>query len=81
MSQTIETIKIKPSSEDQGDYVLINKSDFDASVHELHNPDGVTKKSLTVEEIKAALVAKNIAIPDGVTKKADLQALLDAAQA
>ncbi len=34
---------------------------------------------LTVPEIKDALAAKNIAIPDGVTLKADLAALLDAA--
>ncbi|MDN8612790.1 hypothetical protein [Variovorax ginsengisoli] len=33
---------------------------------------------LKVEEIKAELEAKGIAIPDGVTKKADLAALLDA---
>lgn len=32
---------------------------------------------LKVEELKAALEAKGIAIPDGVTKKADLAALLD----
>lgn len=33
---------------------------------------------LKVEEIKAALAAKGIDIPDGVTLKADLAALLDA---
>ncbi|MNR53757.1 hypothetical protein D3C85_1738230 [compost metagenome] len=36
---------------------------------------------LKVEEIKAALAAKSIAIPDSVTLKADLAALLDAAPA
>jgi hypothetical protein len=36
------------------------------------------KAQWTVGEIKAALADKNIAIPDGVTLKADLQALLDA---
>jgi hypothetical protein len=40
----------------------------------------VTKKAdLTVAQIKEALAAKGIEIPDGVTKKADLQALLDTA--
>lgn len=41
---------------------------------------GATAKpsdGLKVEELKAALEAKGIAIPDGVTKKADLAALLD----
>lgn len=36
---------------------------------------------LTVPQIKDALTAKNIAIPDGVTLKADLAALLDGAPA
>ena len=36
---------------------------------------------LTVAQIKEALAAKSIAIPDGTTLKADLAALLDAAQA
>lgn len=40
-------------------------------------PDG-TKKA-TVAELREALTAKGIAIPEGA-KKADLQALLDAAQ-
>lgn len=34
---------------------------------------------LKVDEIKAALAAKNIEIPEGVTLKADLAALLDSA--
>lgn len=34
---------------------------------------------LKVDEIKEALAAKGIAIPEGVTLKADLAALLDAA--
>ena len=29
----METIKVKPWGTDQGHYVLINASDFDASVH------------------------------------------------
>lgn len=36
---------------------------------------------LKVDEIKAALAEKGIAIPEGVTLKADLAALLDAAPA
>jgi hypothetical protein len=29
----IETIKIKPSDPEQGEYVIINADDFDPSVH------------------------------------------------
>lgn len=81
MSDFVETVKIKPSHPSQGEYVLINKSNFDEKQHEEFDPDGATKKALTVDEIKAALAEKQVAIPDGVTKKADLQALLDAAPA
>jgi hypothetical protein len=37
-------------------------------------------EGLTVAEIKEALAAKKVDIPDGVTLKADLAALLDAAE-
>ncbi len=35
MSDTIPTIKVKPWAEGQGDYVLINESDFNADEYEL----------------------------------------------
>jgi hypothetical protein len=41
--------------------------------------EGKPSDGLKVEEIRAALEEKGIAIPDGVTKKADLAALLDGA--
>jgi len=31
----METIKVKPWGEDQGEFVLINAEDFDAEKHEL----------------------------------------------
>jgi len=31
----METVKIKPSHESQGDHVVINKADFDPQKHEL----------------------------------------------
>lgn len=45
-------------------------------------PDGDAKPSggLTVAQIKEALEAKGVEIPEGVTLKADLAALLDAAE-
>jgi hypothetical protein len=30
----METMKVKPWSQDQGDHVLINKADFDPEIHE-----------------------------------------------
>jgi hypothetical protein len=38
MSDEVKTIRIKPSHESQGDYVVINESDFDEAVHELYQP-------------------------------------------
>lgn len=37
------------------------------------------KKPMTIPQIKDALAAKGIEIPEGVTKRDDLKALLDAA--
>jgi hypothetical protein len=133
MSDTCETMKVKsPVSDDNpAGCVLINKSDFDPTKHELFDVQGLRREhldealaalpggesdveyvvramrshfgelftdgdeakvralvkapirkasdGLTVPEIKDALAAKNITIPDGVTLKADLAALLDAA--
>lgn len=80
----MKTIKIKSSdAESQGPFIIINEEDFDASIHEVYDPEAKEEKNpveMTVAQIKEALAAKQIAIPDGVSKKADLQALLDAAQ-
>jgi hypothetical protein len=80
----METINVKPWGKDQGDFVVINKADFDPKRHELLDEDAGSKSTgkpsdgLKVEEIKDALAKKGVAIPDGVTLKADLAALLDA---
>ncbi len=77
----IETIKVvSPISDDNPlGYIVINASDR-TDKHELFDETANLKEpaSLTVPQIKDALAAKGVAIPDGVTKKADLQALLDA---
>lgn len=52
--------------------------DDESRVRELVRPRKPSD-GLKVEEIKAALAEKGVAIPDGVTLKADLAALLDAA--
>jgi hypothetical protein len=55
----------------------INESDFDPKKHELFDSDEGAKKA-TVAELREALTAKGIEIPEGA-KKADLLALLDSA--
>jgi hypothetical protein len=80
MSETRPTVKVKTDAPDNADgFIVINESDFDPKVHELHEAK-VAKPSdgLTSDELKAALTAKSVAIPAGA-KKADLAALLDAA--
>ncbi|MDZ7863378.1 hypothetical protein [Acidovorax sp.] len=51
--------------------------------HELQaaepGPAGKPSDGLNVAELKEALASKSIAVPEGVTKKADLAALLDGA--
>lgn len=80
----MNTIKVMPWGEGQGDFVLINEDDFDADVHKRYEEGakkaGSQPKAPTVEDLKAALAAKGIEIPEGA-KKADLQALLDKADA
>jgi hypothetical protein len=76
------TIKVKPWSADQGDHVLINESDFDSKVHEKfdESDDSATGGAMKVSELKEALTAKGITF-SATAKKAELQALLDAAPA
>lgn len=77
MSDSIETVKVKPWSDDQGEFVLINKSDFNPEVHELlEDASSGTKKA----DLQAQLTAKGVDFPSNATK-ADLQALLDKANA
>ena len=53
-------------------------ADDESRVRDLVKPVVVRlSDGLTVDEIKAALVDKSIAIPEGVTRKAELAALLD----
>lgn len=77
----IKTIKVKAWDPEQGDHVVINEADFDAEKHELFEESGAPKKpsdGLKVDDLKAALTAKGVEIPEGA-KKADLAALLDGA--
>lgn len=90
MSQHPETMKVKPWSNDQGDFVLINKEDFDPKKHEeFKEPKGSKSKvkvedsdteeglaSKTVKEIKEYAKKHKIDLA-GKTKKADMLKIID----
>ena len=67
-----------PANAEYGGFVEINESDFDPDKHELFKEEQ-KEKALTVEELKAALTEKGIAIPEGA-KKSELKALLESAE-
>lgn len=73
----IETVKVKATDPEQGDYVLINADDFNEATHEIYDESDAAD-GMTVAQIKEALEAKGVEIPAGA-KKADLLALLSAA--
>lgn len=70
-------LMVKPWGKDQGDFVLINEEDFDSEKHELFDVADEGAKKATVAELREALTAKGVDIPEGA-KKAELQALLEA---
>ncbi|MDG9780271.1 HeH/LEM domain-containing protein [Metapseudomonas otitidis] len=76
----MNVLKCKPWGEGQGDHVLVNEEDFNPDFHQLfEDAEGEAdrpSKGLNVEQLKAALVAKGVAVPEGA-KKADLAKLLD----
>lgn len=40
----VETVKVMPTSKDQGEFLIINKANFDEKVHKLYKPKGDTAK-------------------------------------
>lgn len=77
----MNVLKCKPWGEGQGDHVLVNEEDFNPDFHKLleEADDGdKPSKGLNVEQLKAALTAKGIEVPEGA-KKAELAKLLDEA--
>ncbi|MDR6579979.1 hypothetical protein [Pseudomonas extremaustralis] len=75
------TIQVKPWGEGQGDFVLINESDFDENVHELYGSKKPSSREVKAAKLladtKAALTEKGIAFENDADQ-AVLQALLDA---
>ena len=45
----LETIKVMPWGEDQGEFVVINKDDFDESKHKLYEEAPKKKKQVEKE--------------------------------
>ena len=76
----MNTIKVKPWGEGQGDFVLINAEDFDPELHvRLDAADTNGDGKVSIAEIRNALTAKGIEF-DPKAKKAELQALLEQAE-
>jgi len=44
----LKTVKIKPSSPDQGEFVIINASDFKQDIHELCDGENLDGEAITV---------------------------------
>lgn len=88
---TVETVRVKSTHpESQGPFIVVNKADFDPSIHTEFKAGKAAEKSddevpnkkpsdgLTVVQLREALGAKNVTVPETTTLKADLAALLDA---
>ena len=74
------TIKIKPSHASQGDFVIIEESDFDPAIHSLLDSEEPKEpEKLSIGAIRTALKEKGIEFHESA-KKQELQALLDSAQ-
>lgn len=59
------TIQVKPWSDDQGDFVIINEVDFDPNFHELL--DGKAKKAVASSDEGAKTVLEVLAMLDDGT--------------
>lgn len=75
-----KTLKVKPWGDGQGDFVVINEADFDPELHELLGEAEKLGKAPGIDDIRAALTARNIQF-DAKAKKPELQKMLDDATA
>lgn len=53
-----ETVKIMPSSQEQGEFVIINKADFDEKLHTLYE-QSTSDETIAVEPKKRGRPAKD----------------------
>ena len=71
----MQTMKVKPWGEGQGDHVLIDVNDFDDKIHTPFEQATQKEPELTVAQIKAKLDENGVKYAANATK-ADLLALL-----
>lgn len=79
----METIKVKPWGEGQGEFVLINAEDFDEAVHARYgfeSSDDGSDGALSASQLKDELKKRNIEFR-GNASRAVLQGLYDEAVA
>lgn len=78
-----ETVRIvaEKSDDNESGFIVINKSDFDADKHELFDaePGEPEAPALTAKQMKEALTTLGVEFKPNANK-AELQALLDAAE-
>ncbi len=67
MADTVPTIKVKPWSKDQGDFVEINADDFDPEIHTEY-ADEPEDEEATADEIVAAIAGLDPKDDDHWTK-------------
>lgn len=89
MSDTPNTVRVKPWGEGQGDFVLINEDDFDAEVHELYEePDAAPAGAATTDEPKVGkgpggrwyIMRGKERVSEGFASEDEAKAALDAMQ-
>jgi len=74
----METMKVKPWSEDQGDHVVINKADFDPATHEAYEGDGLRQDGPTVTEYVAAGYLASNYPPGGYASRSTAEEIAEA---
>jgi hypothetical protein len=83
----LKTVKIKPTSPDQGEYVVINESDFDPDIHKLADGESLKGEKLTITlnaktapELQAAIDEAKVECTKAATENAELKEQLATSQ-
>ena len=83
----MKTVKIKPTSPDQGEYVVINESDFDPNIHKLADGESLKGEKLTITlnaktapELQQAINEANAECAKVIAENSELKEQLATAQ-
>ena len=83
-TMNLKTVKIKPTSPDQGEYVVINESDFDPDIHKLADGESLKGEKLTITlnaktapELQAAIDEAKVECTKAATENAELKKYFD----